>query len=92
MLKVFGKDNALLSVSSKYRKSGGNEFSSSTKENVEEGQKFMSAGVMSGVRNPIAHEEISELKKSGLFSENDCLDILSLLSHLFRRLDDAVKI
>lgn len=91
MLKVFGKDNALLSVSSKYKKSGGYDFAPTTRENVEEGQKFMSAGVMSGVRNPIAHEEISELRESGLFSENDCLDILSLLSHLFRRLDDSVK-
>lgn len=91
MLKVFGKDNALLSVSSKYRKKSGADFSASTNENVEEGQKFMSAGMMSGVRNPIAHEEIAELKESGLFTENDCLDMLSLLSHLCRRLDDAVK-
>lgn len=91
MLKVFGKDNALLSVSSKYRKKSGADFSASTNENVEEGQKFMSAGMVSGVRNPIAHEEIAELKESGLFTENDCLDMLSLLSHLCRRLDDAVK-
>ena len=37
-------------------------------------------------------EEVKELKESGLFSENDCLDMLSLLSHLFRRLDVAKKI
>ncbi len=91
MLKVFGKDNSILSTSSKYSKKDGTDFSTSTIENVEEGQKFMSAGVMSGVRNPIAHEEVSELKASGLFTENDCLDMLSLLSHLCRRLDDAVK-
>lgn len=91
MLSVFGKDKAILSVSSQYKKSDGSEFSQSTKENIEEGQKFMSAGMMSGVRNPIAHEEIRELKRSGLFTENDCLDMLSLLSHLFRRLDDAVN-
>lgn len=91
MLKVFGKDNATLSTSSKYKKKDGSDFAISTIENVEEGQKFMSAGVMSGVRNPIAHEEVAELKDSGLFTENDCLDMLSLLSHLCRRLDDAVK-
>lgn len=91
MLKVFGKDNAILSVSSNYKKMNGTDFSDSTKENVEEGQKFMSAGIMSGVRNPIAHEEIAELRDSGLFTENDCLDMLSLLSHLCRRLDDAIK-
>lgn len=43
-------------------------------ENVEMGQQHMSAGVMSGVRNPLAHEEIQNLKASGLFTENDCLD------------------
>lgn len=46
---------------------------------------------MAEVRNPLAHEEIKELRDSGLFTENDCLDMLSLLSHLFRRLDDAIK-
>ena len=91
MLRVFGKDSSLLEVSSKYKKQNGSDFSTSTKENVEEGQKFMSAGMMSGVRNPIAHEEIAELRDSGLFTENDCLDMLSLLSHLCRRLDDAIK-
>ncbi len=92
MMKVFGKDNALLSVTTKYKKTDGTDFLSTTKENIEEGQKFMSAGMMSGVRNPIAHEEVAELKNSGLFTENDCLDMLSLLSHLFRRLDNAEQI
>lgn len=91
MLSVFGRNNAILSVTTPFRKSNGSEFTQSTKENIEEGQKFMSAGMMSGVRNPIAHEEVRELKGSGLFTENDCLDMLSLLSHLFRRLDVAKK-
>ena len=91
MFTVFGKEKSILSTSSKYKKRDGSDFSTSTIENIEEGQKFMSAGIMSGVRNPIAHEEVAELKGSGLFTENDCLDILSLLSHLCRRLDDAIK-
>lgn len=91
MNKVFGKDNGVLIVSSNYKKKDGSEFSDSTKENIEEGQKFLSSGMMSGVRNPLAHEEKVELQESGLFSEDDCLDMLSLLSHLFRRLDNAVK-
>ncbi|SKA64330.1 TIGR02391 family protein [Succinivibrio dextrinosolvens DSM 3072] len=90
MLDVFGS-NGCLSVSSNYKKKNGADFSESTKKNIEEGQKFMSAGMMSGVRNPIAHEEVAELQNSGLFTENDCLDMLSLLSHLCRRLDDAIK-
>lgn len=88
--QVFGKDKPL-SVSDKYQKRDGSNFSNTTKENIEEGQKFLSMGVFAGVRNPLAHEEKVELKETGLFTENDCLDMLSLLSHLFRRLDDAVK-
>ncbi len=91
MNSVFGKEKSILSVSSNYKKSDGGEFCDSTKANIEEGQKFLSSGMMSGVRNPLAHEEIIELNSSGLFSEDDCLDMLSLLSHLFRRLDHAVK-
>lgn len=88
---VFGKNNAKLSVTSKYKRIDGSDFSDSTKENIEDGQKFMSMGLMAGVRNPLAHEEKKELKTTNLFSEDDCLDILSLISHLFRRLDDAEK-
>lgn len=36
-------------------------------------------------------KEISDLKETGLFSEKDCLDLLSLLSHLFKRLDESKK-
>lgn len=92
MSNVFGRDNARLSVTSRYKQQNGCEFSDTTKTNIEEGQKFLSMGVMAGVRNPLAHEEIVNLKQSGLFSENDCLDMLSLISHLFRRLDDAEEI
>lgn len=91
MLAIFGNDNSVLSVASEYKRRNGSNFSASTIENIEDGQKYMSAGVVAGARNAIAHEEIIELKETGLFTENDCLDMLSLLSHLFRRLDDAIK-
>ena len=92
MNKVFGKeDTKILAVTKKYKRQSGDDFNLSTIENIEEGQRWLSSGIMTGARNPIAHEEISELRESGLFSENDCLDLLSLLSHLFRRLDDAEK-
>ena len=90
MGQVFGKDKAL-SVTENYKKRDGRGFNCDTIENIEEGQKFLSMGVFAGVRNPLAHEEKIELKETGLFTENDCLDMLSLLSHLFRRLDDAIK-
>ena len=87
MGEVFGKDS-VLSVTKDYTKPDGNDFSQQTVENIEEGQKFLSMGVVKGARNPVSHEEVNDLKDSGLFSEKDCLDALSLLSHLFRRLDD----
>lgn len=92
MTKAFGKeDKQALKVTTPYKHTDGTCFNKPTIESIEEGQKFLSAGLISGARNPIAHEEVEELRESGLFSENDALDLLSLLSHLFRRLDDAQK-
>src|SRR3990172_10578941 len=51
--------------------------------------QHLSQGIIAGGRNPLSHEEVNELKKSDLFSEKDCLDLLSLLSHLFKRLDNS---
>ncbi len=78
-----------LLVTLKYKKTDGTPFLKDTIENIEAGQQFLSEGVVAGGRNPLAHEEHLELSRSGLFSEKDCLDFLSLLSHLFKRLDDA---
>ncbi|MEX0981056.1 MAG: TIGR02391 family protein [Bacteroidales bacterium] len=89
MGEVFGKSGSKLVVTKKYKKPEGDPFQISTKENIEEGQKFLSMGVVSGGRNPVSHEEITDLRDSGLFTEKDCLDALSLLSHLFRRLEDS---
>jgi uncharacterized protein (TIGR02391 family) len=57
-----------------------------TDENVQEGVKFMSAGVMRAARNPPAHETALDWP----VKKEDCLDILSLLSFLFRQLDKAI--
>ena len=93
MNKAFGKEEKqVLKVTKKYKRINGDNFNTTTIENIEEGQRWLSAGIMTGARNPVAHEEISELQESGLFTEEDCLDSLSLLSHLFRRLDDAVNL
>jgi len=90
MAEVFGNNRILLLVQ-KYRKRNGEEFSGDTVTNIQNGQQFLSSGIVAGGRNPLSHEEIAELKASGLFSEKDCLDLLSCLSHLFRRLDDAER-
>lgn len=88
MGEVYGRDKPL-SVTSGYKKPDGDDFNKDTLENIEEGQKFLSMGIVAGGRNPVSHEEIRDLRESGLFSEKDCLDGLSLLSHLLRRLNDA---
>jgi uncharacterized protein (TIGR02391 family) len=92
MGNVFAEANKILSVIGDYKKHDGNEFSPDTIKNIQSGQQHLSQGVVAGGRNPLSHEEISELNKSDLFSESDCLDFLSLLSHLFKRLDNSKKV
>jgi len=93
MGEVFGKDvkSSSLKVTKKYTIPSNYNFQSTTVEDIEEGQKFLSMGVVSGGRNPLSHEGIRDLRDSGLFTEKDCLDLLSLLSHLYKRLEDAEK-
>ena len=81
--------NRRLLVTKKYKKTDGSLFDSHTIQNIEEGQKMLSEGIVVGGRNPLQHEEHLQLSSTGLFSEKDCLDFLSLLSHLYKRLDDA---
>jgi len=91
MGRVFSIRNSILNVIANYKQKNGNEFSDNTKQNIQEGQHYLSHGLIVGGRHPLSHEEIEELRISDLFSENDCLDMLSLLSHLFKRLDNSVK-
>lgn len=80
-----------LSVMKNKRKSDQSPFSEETIQNIEDGQRYLSVGVVAGIRNPLAHEEIKELQSSSVFSEKDCLDSLSLLSMLFTKLDGAER-
>lgn len=90
MGQVFGgEENKSLKVAQNFKKPNGEKFNPITIQNIEDGQKFLSMGVISGCRNPLSHEEVVHLRDSGLFTEKDCLDALSLLSHLFSRLDKA---
>jgi conserved hypothetical protein TIGR02391 len=88
MGSVYGRSGSI-SVTHSFLKPDGTPFSTDTIENIEDGQKFLSMGIVAGGRNPVSHEEISHLRDSGLFSEKDCLDGLSLLSHLMKRLCKA---
>ena len=61
-----------------------------TDKNIEEGQKFMSAGIISGYRNPTSHETKADIHPK-VFSDMDCLDILSTISYLLNKLDQRKK-
>lgn len=78
-----------LSVTKNFQRPNGTNFTTDTIRNIEEGQHYLSEGIVAGGRNPLQHEEHKDLSSSGLFSEKDCLDFLSLLSHLFKRLKDS---
>lgn len=54
--------------------------------NIQDGIKFLSGGLMSAIRNPTAHELAVDFG----VNKEDCLDILSFISFLFRKLDNAV--
>lgn len=59
---------------------------------IEQGQSFYSQGVVTGFKNPVtSHATETELKERGLFSEKDCLDVLSLISHMLKRLEGRKK-
>jgi len=79
----------VLSVTEKFKKPDGTDFREETIKNIKNAHVRFSSGVVLGGRNVVAHEEVRDLRDSGLFSESDCLDALSLLSHLFYRLDNS---
>ena len=88
MNEVFGKDSTL-QVAQHFTRPNGSAFPEQTINNIEEGQKSFSKGVVTGGRHPVSHTLVKDLFESGLFTEKDCLDLLSLLSHLFSRLDNT---
>ena len=91
MGKVYSLNNVILDVVDKYKQQDGSDFTENTKHNIQQGQQYLSQGIIVGGRHPLSHEEINELKISNIFSEQDCLDMLSLLSHLFKRLDNSIR-
>jgi len=76
MLDVLGADKGVLRITA-----GVTE----TDRNVQEGVKFLSAGLMQAIRNPTAHESALDWP----IARDDALDILSFISFLFRQLDKA---
>ena len=59
---------------------------SESDENYHEGLKLLSEGVMAGVRNVTAHEPVLDWP----INKEDCIDILHMLSFLYRQLDKSI--
>ncbi|MEG0759746.1 MAG: TIGR02391 family protein, partial [Raoultibacter sp.] len=84
--------NPKLSVIEGYLRPNGTEFEARTLTGISEGHGLLAAAMWQAFRCPVAHEVSHDLRASELFTENDCLDALSLLSHLFRRLETATVV
>lgn len=65
-----------------------NACSTESEQNEQDGYMHLSMGLMSAVRNPQSHEP----EKDWPVTSEDSLDILSLISFLFRKLDAATMI
>ena len=77
MLQVWNPEKGTLKVT---------KCISSTDKNVQEGIAFLSAGLMRAIRNPTAHEPANLWP----ITKEECLDILSFVSFLMKKLDDSV--
>ena len=78
MLAVWTPDTGVLKVTA---------CKTETDRNVQDGIKFLSAGLMRAIRNPTSHEPALHWP----ITEQDAIDILSFISFLFRQLDKSVK-
>ena len=65
-------------------------LSNESEKNIQEGHAHFSRGLVTGFRNPIQHTPMFKAVP-GIFSELDCLNILSLISYLLSHLDGATK-
>lgn len=90
MMKVFNENpkEAMLHIAQSATRPDGTPFGSKTKKSLEGAQRYLSAGIVSGYRNPLSHETHNDLSAAGVISEQHCLDALSLLSLLYTRLDN----
>lgn len=80
---------AYFKVASHLRKKDGSCFNANTIDGLEEAQKTLSEGILSGFRHPLSHDLPKDIKEAKVITEQNCLDALSLLSLLFDRLDNA---
>lgn len=89
---VFQNASPVLSVTEGFTKPDGNNFEADTIKNIKEGHRMLAIAMWQAFRSPIAHEVVADLRDSEVYTEQDCLDALGLLSHLFHRLEKSTKI
>jgi len=65
-----------------------NSYATESEINEHEGVKYMSAGIMRGLRNPTAH---TPAIKAGITFQ-ECVEVLATVSYLFGKLDKATNI
>lgn len=78
-----------LNFTAEYR-TGSPCISETSARNLENGQRELAKAMWSAFRNPLSHEPMHTIKALGVISHDDCLDALSLMSHLRRQLDRSV--
>ncbi len=76
-------------IISRYPKLQVSNLSNITEINMQEGQRLLSCGLFQAFRNPTHHESQEILDE--LFDQNDCLNILGLISFLLHKFDSAIK-
>ncbi|MEV0287208.1 TIGR02391 family protein [Kribbella sp. NPDC050820] len=85
--KVSGDEAAQIDVTSPYADAG---LDVNTLKTIRNGHWRLSDGVVAAFRNPVAHEEELLLIETEAMTYQDCLDALSIVSHLYRHFERAV--
>ncbi|WP_338597159.1 TIGR02391 family protein [Saccharopolyspora sp. SCSIO 74807] len=70
-------------------RAGDPAISGESANNLENGQRDLAKAIWSAFRNPLSHEPLETIRELDVITHHDCLDALSLMSHLRRRLDGA---
>ncbi len=87
--RAYGRHaDALLKIMSRFDTSA---MSQQSVDSIEDGQRDLAKGVGAAFRNPLSHVPVARLQQIGLFSYQDCLDALSIISHLCRRARGAAE-
>ena len=62
-----------------------NDLSNESEQSIQRGQQFLAKGITASFRNPISHQPIKDVVPE-LYSEVDCLNVLSLATYLLERM------